>query len=69
MNAACLQTHPALPAWLRIRPIPGQLKKVADILRRLPEITECDRVTGEDCFIARACQVALEKGGVYAYAN
>ncbi|MBE9555045.1 MAG: Lrp/AsnC ligand binding domain-containing protein, partial [Proteobacteria bacterium] len=27
---------------------------VADILQSLPEIVECDRVTGEDCFIARA---------------
>jgi Lrp/AsnC family leucine-responsive transcriptional regulator len=43
-----------LAAWLRIRPIPGQLQKVAEILRALPEIVECDRVTGEDCFIARA---------------
>ena len=43
-----------LSAWLRIRPIPGQLDKVADILRGLPEIVECDRVTGEDCFVARA---------------
>ena len=41
-------------AWLRIRPIPGQLHKVTEILRSLPEIVECDRITGEDCFIARA---------------
>jgi Lrp/AsnC family leucine-responsive transcriptional regulator len=43
-----------IAAWLRIRPIPGQLQKVADILRGLREIAECDRITGEDCFIARA---------------
>ena len=43
-----------LSAWLRVRPIPGQLQKVADILRGLPEVVECDRITGEDCFIARA---------------
>ncbi len=43
-----------LAAWLRIRPIPGQLHKVAEILRELPEIVECDRITGEDCFVARA---------------
>ena len=43
-----------LAAWLRIRPVPGQLRKVAEILGNLPEIVECDRVTGEDCFIARA---------------
>jgi Lrp/AsnC family leucine-responsive transcriptional regulator len=43
-----------LAAWLRIRPIPGELKRVAEILRGLPAIVECDRITGEDCFIARA---------------
>jgi len=43
-----------LSAWLRIRPIPGQLQKVAEILQGLPEIVECDRITGEDCFVARA---------------
>ena len=43
-----------LSAWLRIRPVPGQLKRVAEILRDLPEVVECDRITGEDCFIARA---------------
>ena len=41
-------------AWLRIRPIPGQLHKVQEILSALPEIVECDRITGDDCFIARA---------------
>jgi len=43
-----------LAAWLRIRPVPGQLHAVAEILKALPEIVECDRVTGEDCFVARA---------------
>ena len=43
-----------IAAWIRVRPIPGQLQKVADILRALPEVVECDRITGEDCFIARA---------------
>lgn len=43
-----------ISAWLRIQPVPGALRTVADILRDLPEIVECDRITGEDCFIARA---------------
>jgi Lrp/AsnC family leucine-responsive transcriptional regulator len=43
-----------LAAWLRVRPLPGELQRVADILSKLPEIIECDRVTGEDCFVARA---------------
>ena len=43
-----------IAAWLRVRPIPGELQRVAEILRDLPEVVECDRITGEDCFIARA---------------
>lgn len=43
-----------IAAWLRIRPIPGELKRVAEILDRRPEIVACDRITGEDCFIAKA---------------
>jgi Lrp/AsnC family leucine-responsive transcriptional regulator len=43
-----------IAAWLRIRPIPGRLHKVVELMRELPQIVECDRVTGEDCFIARA---------------
>src|SRR5579872_4595119 len=36
----------AIAAWLRVRPVPGELKTVAEILRSAPEIVECDRVTG-----------------------
>ncbi|RUZ92923.1 Lrp/AsnC ligand binding domain-containing protein, partial [Mesorhizobium sp. M7A.F.Ca.US.001.02.1.1] len=34
--------------------VTGQLAVVAEIIRELPEIVQCDRVTGEDCFIALA---------------
>ena len=50
-----------IAAWLRIRPIPGQLQMVVEILRGLPEIVECDRITGEDCFIARAHVQSVEE--------
>jgi Lrp/AsnC family leucine-responsive transcriptional regulator len=50
-----------IAAWLRIRPIPGQLRMVAEILRGLPEIVECDRITGEDCFVARAHVQSVEE--------
>ncbi len=43
----------ALLALVRIRPLPGQLKRVAEIIAEIPEFTECDKVTGDDCFIAR----------------
>ncbi len=43
-----------LSAYLRIRPIPGKLQKVASVLQGLAAVVECDRITGEDCFIAKA---------------
>lgn len=43
-----------LAAHIRIRPMPGLLAKVRDVLRGLEAIVECDRVTGEDCFVAKA---------------
>jgi Lrp/AsnC family leucine-responsive transcriptional regulator len=43
-----------LAAILRIRPMPGELNRVADLLTAIPEIICCDRVTGDDCFIAKA---------------
>lgn len=44
----------SLSAWLRIRPVPGQLRKVTAVIQSVPEITQCDRITGEDCFLALA---------------
>jgi len=43
-----------IAAYLRVRPLPGQLRKVAEILAGLGAIVEADRVTGEDCFVAKA---------------
>jgi len=43
-----------LAAWLRIRPLPGELKRVAALVAGRPEIVSCDRITGDDCFIAKA---------------
>ena len=40
-------------AFARVRPAPGQLTKVADLARSLPEVTECHRITGEDCFLIK----------------
>jgi Lrp/AsnC family leucine-responsive transcriptional regulator len=43
----------AIGAWIRIRPLPGGLEKVTALIRDIPEIVTCDRITGEDCFLAR----------------
>jgi Lrp/AsnC family leucine-responsive transcriptional regulator len=40
-------------AFVRVRPIPGHLNKIAELAQTIPEITECHRVTGEDCFILK----------------
>ena len=39
-----------LSAVLRVRPAARELKTVADVARRTPEVVECHRVTGEDCY-------------------
>ena len=44
----------SLSAVIRIRPAPRQLPKVAELAQRTPEVVECHRITGEDCFIMRA---------------
>lgn len=40
-------------AFVRVRPTPGQLPKIAELAKAMPEVTECYRVTGEDCFIIK----------------
>lgn len=42
-----------LTAFIRIQPNSGQLARVAELARSIPEITECHRITGEDCFILK----------------
>jgi Lrp/AsnC family leucine-responsive transcriptional regulator len=44
----------SLSAVIRIRPAPRELRKVADLARETPEITECHRVTGDDCYVMTA---------------
>lgn len=43
-----------LGAYLRIRPMPGELNHVAELIASIPQVVACDRVTGDDCFIAKA---------------
>ena len=42
-----------LQAIVRIRPLPGKLHMVQKLIEEIPEFSECDKVTGEDCFIGR----------------
>ncbi|HWI75350.1 MAG TPA: Lrp/AsnC family transcriptional regulator [Baekduia sp.] len=43
----------ALSAIVRIRPAPRQIAKVAQLARDTPEVVECHRITGEDCFFVK----------------
>jgi Lrp/AsnC family leucine-responsive transcriptional regulator len=50
-----------LTAIVRIRPLPGQLHTVEKLLVESPEVVECDKVTGEDCFVARYLLRSIEE--------
>jgi len=43
-----------LGAIVRIRPAPRELHKVAELAQRTPEVVECHRITGEDCYFIKA---------------
>jgi len=47
-------------AWVRIRPGPGQLPRIADLAARTPQVSECHRVSGEDCFLLKVHVPAIE---------
>src|SRR6266545_7469652 len=50
-----------IAAYVRIRPNPGQLARVADLVRGIPEVVECHRVTGDDCFILKVHIPAMDQ--------
>jgi Lrp/AsnC family leucine-responsive transcriptional regulator len=39
-----------LTAIVRIKPAAGQLPRIPELASQIPEIGECHRITGEDCF-------------------
>jgi Lrp/AsnC family leucine-responsive transcriptional regulator len=49
-----------ITAYVRVRPVPGQLPKIAELAQKLPQVAECHRVTGEDCFIIKVHLDAIE---------
>jgi Lrp/AsnC family transcriptional regulator, leucine-responsive regulatory protein len=48
-------------AFVRIRPGPGQLTRIADLARNTPEVVECHRITGEDCFLLKIYVAEIDK--------
>ncbi|MDQ3453417.1 MAG: Lrp/AsnC family transcriptional regulator [Actinomycetota bacterium] len=47
-------------AWVRIRPGPGQLPRVAELAARVTEVSECHRISGEDCFLLKVHVSSLD---------
>jgi Lrp/AsnC family leucine-responsive transcriptional regulator len=43
-----------LTILIRARPLPGEMKNMIEAIQKTPQIVACDRVSGEDCFVARA---------------
>lgn len=49
-----------LQAIIRIKPLPGRLASVEKALLEMDEIIECDKVTGDDCFVVRVHLRSIE---------
>jgi Lrp/AsnC family leucine-responsive transcriptional regulator len=42
-----------ITVMVRIRPMPGKLPKIVELAQAIKQISECHRITGEDCFIIK----------------
>jgi len=45
---------------VRVRPMPGQLPKIVELARETPNVVECHRITGEDCFLMKVHLESLD---------
>ena len=43
----------ALAVVVRVAPATRQLQRIPEIARDIPEVVECHRITGEDCFFVK----------------
>lgn len=48
-------------AIVRIRPLPGKLHLVERLIEETPQFIECDKVTGDDPFLARLVVHSIEE--------
>jgi Lrp/AsnC family leucine-responsive transcriptional regulator len=52
-----------LTAIVRIRPEPRQLNRIPELATQIPEIAECHRITGDDCFFLTVHLRSIEELG------
>ena len=43
----------ALTAIVRVKPARGQLPRIPELAAEIPQVAECHRITGEDCYLMR----------------
>jgi Lrp/AsnC family leucine-responsive transcriptional regulator len=48
-------------AIVRVRPAPGQLRRIPEVARETREVVECYRITGEDCFLIKLYLRAIDE--------
>ena len=59
MDIGCGPGYP-LTAIVRIKPQPGQLPRIVDLAAEIPQVAECLRITGEDCFYLKVYLRSIE---------
>lgn len=43
-----------ITVFVRVRPMPGRISQIVELTREIPQVVECHRITGDDCFIIKA---------------
>jgi Lrp/AsnC family transcriptional regulator, leucine-responsive regulatory protein len=52
-----------LTAIVRVRPAAGQLPRIPELAAEIPEVAECHRITGEDCFFMKVHLRSIDELG------
>jgi Lrp/AsnC family leucine-responsive transcriptional regulator len=52
-----------LTAIVRVKPAPGQLARIPELAAEMPQVGECHRITGEDCFYVKLHLRTIEELG------
>ena len=50
-----------LTAIVRIKPAPRQLARIPELAQSIPQVGECHRITGEDCFFLKVHLRSIEE--------
>jgi Lrp/AsnC family transcriptional regulator, leucine-responsive regulatory protein len=49
-----------LTAIVRVKPVGGHLGRIQELAAQIPEVSECHRITGEDCFYLKVHLRSIE---------